>query len=57
MPNEKDVFVHGEDLRKAGIDTHKAQEGLNVKLTFTLMEYLGKHNISKKAVDIERVQG
>ena len=52
--NEKDVFVHGEDLRKAGVSLKNVSEAHGVRLSFTLMEYLGKNNISKKAVDVER---
>ena len=53
--NEKDFFVHGEDLRKAGIQTKGFVEGAKVYISFTVMEYLGKHNISKKAVNVERI--
>ena len=50
-----DVFVHFDDLRKAGM--HKEQlkitkNSLNLRFSFVILEYFGKHSKSRKAVDI-----
>jgi hypothetical protein len=57
--DESDLFVHFDDLNKAGITkeklkTYKQTEGyLQVKFTFKVMEYFGKYRQSRKAVELE----
>lgn len=55
LQNEKDIFVHGDDLRKAEINTKQIGESRELRVSFALMEYIGHHKQSKKAVDIERL--
>jgi hypothetical protein len=55
-----DLFVHYEDLAKA---LHKAQVnketllhakyGYTFYFSFIILTYYGKHNLSRKAVDLE----
>ena len=56
IDKDRDVFVHMEDLKKAGITKEFLRENKNPRFAFTLMEYLGRHNISKKAINIELLQ-
>lgn len=51
-----DIFVHYDDLSKAGITKEllKTQKnGSQIKLSFNCMKYMGKYNKSRKATDIE----
>ena len=51
-----DIFVHCDDLQKAGINkervkSYKQSEG-SILFSFKVMEYFGKYNKSRKAVDL-----
>ena len=51
-----DIFVHYDDLFKAEIpkDLLKtAKQGNVIKLSFCCLVYIGRHNKSRKAVDLE----
>ncbi len=51
-----DIFVHYDDLSKANLPKEllrTAKKGNMIKLSFTCLSYIGKHNRSKKAVDLE----
>ena len=51
-----DIFVHYDDLSKAGLPKEllrTAKKGNTIKLSFTCLSYIGKHNKSKKAVDLQ----
>lgn len=51
-----DIFVHFDDLSKANLPKEllrTAKKGNTIKLSFTCLSYIGKHNRSKKAVDLE----
>lgn len=57
--NGKDVFIHHDDLLKANIDLKsvkkKSPEGV-VKFSFSCLDYMGKYNRSRKAVELKIVQ-
>lgn len=51
-----DIFVHLDDLSRAGVTKdilRSAKHGNIVKFSFFCMNYIGKYNKSKKAVDLE----
>ena len=51
-----DLFVHYDDLKKANVSKEvlkKAKTNYLLRFSFTKMEYFGKYNHSKKAVDIK----
>ena len=51
-----DIFVHFDDLSKANITKEllkTAKQGFNIKFSFSCMNYVGKYNKSRKAVDLE----
>ena len=53
--DESDIFVHFDDLQKAGIPkdrikSYKQNEGL-IRFSFKVMEYYGKYDKSRKAVE------
>ena len=51
-----DLFVHYDDLKKANVSKEvlkKAKTNYLLRFSFTKMEYFGKYNQSKKAVDIK----
>ncbi|CAK70536.1 unnamed protein product (macronuclear) [Paramecium tetraurelia] len=51
-----DIFVYADDLVKTGIAKEylrTAKFGNYIRFTFTCMEYYGKYNKSRKAVDLE----
>ena len=56
--DESDLFVHFDDLQKAGISKEKIRaykqvEGyLMVRFSFKVMEYFGKYRQSRKAVEL-----
>jgi cold shock CspA family protein len=53
--NGKDIFVHFGDLNKAGLSRDQLNDNKNwknYKFEFTALTYIGKHNKSKKAVDL-----
>lgn len=54
--DESDIFVHCDDIQKAGIDkdkirTYKQSEG-SIRFSFKVMSYFGKYRESRKAVDL-----
>ncbi|CAD8066360.1 unnamed protein product [Paramecium primaurelia] len=51
-----DIFVYADDLAKTGISKEylrTAKFGNCIRFTFTCMEYYGKYNKSRKAIDLE----
>lgn len=51
-----DIFCHYDDFFKAGIDMNVlkgAKAGQEVKLSFCCLSYIGRHNKSRKAVDLK----
>jgi hypothetical protein len=57
--NGKDLFIHHDDLLKANIDLRKvkkeAAEGV-VKMSFCCLDYMGKYNRSRKAVELKVIE-
>jgi cold shock CspA family protein len=54
--DNSDLFVHFEDLRKAGLNKEflKAiRENSAIKFSFNCVTYYGKYSLSKKAINIE----
>ena len=54
--DESDIFVHCDDLQKAGINkervrSYKQSEGA-IRFSFKVMSYFGKYRESRKAVDL-----
>ena len=50
----KDTFIHHDDLLKADIDIRQLKTTLKqgvIMISFSYLEYMGKYNRSKKAVD------
>ena len=50
-----DIFVHFDDLAKAGVAKdllRTAKQGNIIRFSFNCMNYIGKYNKSKKAVDL-----
>jgi len=51
-----DIFVHYDDLIKANITKdllRTARLGNVIRLNFSCMDYIGKYNRSRKAIDIQ----
>ena len=50
-----DIFVHYDDLMKASISKEflKHNKQGSLRFSFCCMQYIGKYNKSRKAVDIE----
>lgn len=56
--DNSDIFCHQDDFFKAGIDLkilHSAKNGLQVRLSFSCLSYIGRHNRSRKAVDLKLI--
>jgi cold shock CspA family protein len=56
--DKSDIFVHYDDLLKANItkETLSANRtGIQLKFSFSCMNYIGKYNKSRKAVDLELI--
>ena len=56
--DKTDIFVHYDDLCKANIDKEflkTAKKGNNIRFSFNLMNYMGKYDKSRKAIDIELI--
>lgn len=54
--DEKDIFCHYDDFCKAGINLNMLRAvklGQNLRLSFSCLSYIGRHNKSKKAVDLQ----
>lgn len=54
-----DVFAHYEDLIKGGMTKEmlrSTKSGLTIRLAFSCMNYIGKYNKSRKAVDIQLME-
>lgn len=55
----KDIFVHFGDLNKAGLSRSQLNDSKtwkDCKFEFTALTYIGKHNKSKKAVDLMMIK-
>lgn len=55
-----DIFVHGENLVRAGVSkniTNNPSVLKGARVTFAALTYIGRHNKSKKAVDVEFTDG
>ncbi|CAD8202055.1 unnamed protein product [Paramecium octaurelia] len=55
-----DLFVHCDDLTKAGMSKdflRTAKHGNIIRFSFLILEYFGKYNKSRKAVDLQFIQG
>lgn len=53
-----DIFVHYDDIAKANIskDLLKlAKHGERIRFTFSCMNYIGKYNKSRKAVELQLI--
>ena len=51
-----DIFVHYDDLSKANLPKEflrTAKKGNIIRLSFSCLKYIGKHNRSRKAVDVQ----
>src|SRR3990167_6924369 len=56
--DEKDIFCHLDDFAKAGITINLLRSvklGQTLKLSFSCLSYIGRHNKSKKAVDLQLI--
>lgn len=56
--DEKDIFCHFDDFSKAGITLNLLRSvklGQTLKLSFSCLSYIGRHNKSKKAVDLQLI--
>lgn len=54
--DEKDIFCHFDDFCKAGINVNMLRAvklGQTLRLSFSCLSYIGRHNKSKKAVDLQ----
>lgn len=54
--DEKDIFCHYDDFCKAGININMLRAvklGQTLRLSFSCLSYIGRHNKSKKAVDLQ----
>lgn len=55
--DESDIFVHYDDLQKAGISKEiiksiKNEMYMQIRFSFKVMDYFGKYKKSRKAVDL-----
>lgn len=53
-----DIFVHYDDLSKANLPKEflrTAKKGNIIRLSFSCLKYIGKHNRSRKAVDVQQI--
>jgi len=48
-----DVFFHLSDMENAGISWEMLLKNKDLRFTFSELKYIGRHNISKKAVEIK----
>lgn len=54
--DEKDIFCHFDDFCKAGINMNtlrSVKHGFTLRVSFSCLSYIGRHNKSKKAVDLQ----
>lgn len=50
-----DIFVHYDDLLKSGVTKEllrTAKQGIVIRFSFNCMNYIGKYNKSKKAINL-----
>lgn len=50
-----DIFVHYDDLLKSGVTKEflkAAKQGMVIRFSFDCMNYIGKYNKSKKAINL-----
>jgi hypothetical protein len=53
--DQSDLFVHLDDLKKANLTKEiliRAKYNYIFHFSFIIMTYYGKHNLSRKAVDL-----
>jgi len=58
--DNSDIFCHFDDFFKAGIDLNmlkSAKMGHIIRLSFQCLSYIGRHNRSRKAVDLQLLEG
>ena len=53
--DQSDVFFHFSELEKSKILLKTILENKSIQVSFSEVKYIGKHSISKKAVDIELI--
>ena len=56
--DNSDLFFHFDDMKKTNLSKQFLKDAKNkylVRVTFKVMAYYGKYNLSKKAVDLELV--
>lgn len=56
--DKKDIFLHNDDLVKANVPKEFLKEGKKTKalrFSFTCMNYIGRYDKSRKAVDVELI--
>ena len=56
--DDKDIFCHFDDFCKAGITINMLRSvkmGQLLKLSFSCLNYIGRHNKSKKAVELQLI--
>jgi hypothetical protein len=54
-----DIFVHYDDLQQSGITKEflsNTKQALFLRFSFTCLNYIGKYNESRKAVNIQLLQ-
>jgi hypothetical protein len=54
-----EIFLHGDDLLKANIDIKNLKKkcvGGLMRFSFSILEYLGKYNRSRKVVDLKLIE-
>lgn len=60
MDNDgSDIFCHFDDFSKAGIDINmlrSAKMGCVLRLSYLCLNYIGRHNRSRKAVDLQLLE-
>jgi len=57
--DDSDIFCHFDDFFKAGIDLNmlkSAKLGNIIRLSFQCLSYIGRHNKSRKAVDLQLLE-
>ena len=62
MENNSEVFVHYDDFEKKEHTVTKDflasyKFGNIIKVEFSLMKYIGRYNVSRKAVEVKVVEG
>ncbi|KRX00189.1 P-loop containing nucleoside triphosphate hydrolase [Pseudocohnilembus persalinus] len=58
MDDGSDIFVHYDDLQKANISKEVLKQGKSgsvIKFSFKCLNYIGRHNRSRKAVELQYI--